>query len=168
MSDTVKNTWNDEKLAFEVWKYYGGIGGADKDRMIQIVTWLLGFSAAIIGSYATGKLTESLATVLLIVLGILVSVLAAFTALLYGGYATWNWAIADRIAEAYTWIEQLPNYDPVPRSKTHWTAAFPLWLAKPCQDRIAPVFWVFFFVSFVSFSAHVVLLFHAFCLILNA
>jgi hypothetical protein len=33
-----KKTWNNEKLAFEVWKYFGGIGGADKDRMIHIVT----------------------------------------------------------------------------------------------------------------------------------
>ena len=95
-------TWDDdEKLAFEVWKYYGGIGAADKDRMIQIVTWLLGFSAAIIGFYyASGKLVEPLGKVLLIVIGILVSLLAAFVALLYGGYAAWNWAIADRIASA--------------------------------------------------------------------
>lgn len=69
--------------------------------MIKIVTWLLGFSTTIIGVYATGKLTEYFAKVLLIVLGILVSVLAAFTALLYGGYATWNWAIVDRIAKDY-------------------------------------------------------------------
>ena len=43
MCKTTEKTWSDdEKLAFEVWKYYGGIGGADKDRMINIVTWLLG------------------------------------------------------------------------------------------------------------------------------
>ena len=35
--------------AFEAWKYHASVGGADKDRMIQIATWLLGFSAAIIG-----------------------------------------------------------------------------------------------------------------------
>ena len=70
---------------------------------------MLGLSAAIIGFYATGKLTEPLATVLLMVLGILVSVLAAFTTLLYGGYATWNWAIADRIAESYDWLPDQPG-----------------------------------------------------------
>ena len=59
MSETAaRQTWDDEKLAFEAWKYYEGVGGADKDRMIQIVTWLLGFSAAIIGFQASGKLTE--------------------------------------------------------------------------------------------------------------
>ena len=161
MSDTTRKTWNDdEKLAFEVWKYHGGIGGADKNTMIKIVTWLLGFSSAMIGFYATGKVTEPLASVLLIVLGVLFSVLAAFTALLYGGYATWNWATADRIAEAYNWTELRPNYNPFARSKAHWPSAFPLWLAKPCQDKIAPVFWLFFVVSIASFCVHVALLFH--------
>ncbi|HXF40763.1 MAG TPA: hypothetical protein VN687_13695 [Blastocatellia bacterium] len=160
MNDTPKRTWSEEKVAIEVWKYYGGIGGADKDTMIKIVTWLLGFSTTIIGVYATGKLTDSFATVLLIVLGTLVSILAAFTALLYGGYAAWNWAIADKIAMVYEWAEQKPDYIPIPRSETHWTSAFPLRLAKPCQNRIAPIFWVFFFVSLVSLGVHVVLLLH--------
>lgn len=160
MDDTRKKTWSDEKFAFEVWKYYGGIGGSDKDTMIKIVTWLLGFSTTIIGVYATGKLTDSFASVLLIMLGILVSGLAAFTALLYGGYATWNWSIADRIAENYYWTEQKPDYVPIPRSEVRWTAALPLRLAEPCQNRIAPVFWFFFFVSFVSLIVHVLLLYH--------
>lgn len=163
MGDTMKKTWDDDKLAFEVWKYYGSVGGGDKDTMIKIVTWLLGFSAAIIGFYATDKIKAPLPTSLLLVLGISVSILAAFTALLYGGYATWNWAIADRIAETYKWPEQSPSYDPVPRSEARWTAAFSLWLAKPCTNGVAPVFWVFFFASLVSLSVHVVLLFHVSC-----
>jgi hypothetical protein len=154
-----KKTWDDnEELAFEVWKYYGGIGGADKDRMIQIVTWLLGFSAAIIGFYASGKLQEPLGTVLFIVIGILVSLLAAFVALLYGGYAAWNWSIADQIACNYEWTEQKPDYNPFESVKTRSTATLSLWLAKPCGDRIAPVFWVFFWVSLGSFIFHVILL----------
>ena len=145
--------------ALEVWKYYGNIGSADKETMIKVVTWLLGFSAAILGSYATGKLTQFLPTILLIILGILVSVLAALTSLMYGGYATWNWSIADRIAQEHDWNKQLPGFDPIPRSEVSWTAAFPLWLAKPREAGIAPVFWVFFFVSVVSFAIHVVLLY---------
>jgi hypothetical protein len=146
-----KKTWgDDEKLAFEVWKYYGGIGGTDKDRMIQIVVWLLGFSAAIIGFYASGKLTEPLATVLLVI-GILVSLLAAFVALLYGSYAAWNWSIADQIACNYKWTEQKPDYKPF---KSAWKE----WLAKPCKDKIAPVFRVFFVVSLGSLIVHVILL----------
>jgi hypothetical protein len=94
------------------------VGGADKDRMVQITTWLLGFSAGILSLHATGKLTAPWAPILLIVLGILVSALAAFVALLYGGYATWRWAIADqiataeaKIAEAYPWSVLLPTND---------------------------------------------------------
>jgi hypothetical protein len=163
MVDAVKRSWSDEKLALDVWKYYGGVGGADKDTMIKIVTWLLGFSAAIIGFYATGKLTEPLATKLLLVLGISVSILAAFTALLYGGYAAWNWAIADRIAEAYGWAEQSPRYYPFSESNVRWTAVVPLLFAKPCENGLAPVFWLFFLASFVSLSVHVVLLFTLSC-----
>jgi hypothetical protein len=163
MGDSVKRTWNDEKLAFDVWKYYGGVGGADKDTMIKIVTWLLGFSATIIGFYATDKLTDPLATKLLLVIGFSVSILAAFTALLYGGYAAWNWAIADRIAETYEWAEQSPKYNPFPKSKVRWTAAAPLWFAKPCENGLAPVFWLFFFASLVSLGIHVVLLFQHGC-----
>jgi hypothetical protein len=154
----MEKTWHDDKLAFEVWKYYGSIGGGDKDTMIKIVTWLLGFSAAIIGFYAEEKLKTSLATVLLPVLGVTVSIVSAFTALLYGGYATWNWAIADRIAEAYKWHEQSPSYDPVPRSEASRTAALSLWFARPCTNGVAPVFWVFFLASLVSLIVHILLL----------
>jgi hypothetical protein len=160
MGKAMEKTWNDDKLAFEVWKYYGSVGGGDKDTMIKIVTWLLGFSAAIIGFYATEKSETLLATVLLLVLGISVSFLSAFTALLYGGYATWNWAIADRIAESYKWREQLPSFNPIPRYEAPWTAQLSLWLAKPSTNKIAPVFWVFFYASLVSLIVHVVLLIH--------
>jgi hypothetical protein len=156
---TEEKTWdNDEKHAFEVWKYYGGIGGADKDRMIQIVSWLLGFSAAIVGAYASGKLLEPLAKVLLIVVGILISLLAMFVALMYGGYALWNWSIADQIARTYKWTEQKPDYDPFEGTNISWTATFPLILARPCTNTIAPVFWAFFGISLGSLIIHVVLL----------
>lgn len=155
-----RKTWSkvDE---LEVWKYYGGIGGADKDRMIQIVTWLLGISGGIIGFYATGQLKEHLSTVLLISLGGLLSGLAAVTALMYGGYALWNWAIADQIATDYEWTVQKPDYDPFSQSKAHWTARIPLCLAGPRSKKIAPVFWIFFIVSLISLGLHVTLLVHA-------
>ena len=39
MDETAQRTWEeDTKLALEVWNYYGGIGGNDKNKMIQIVT----------------------------------------------------------------------------------------------------------------------------------
>jgi hypothetical protein len=116
MEHAASPTRRDQALAFDVWKYHASVGGADKDRMVQITTWLLGFSAGILSLHATGKLTAPWAPILLIVLGILVSALAAFVALLYGGYATWRWAIADqiataeaKIAEAYPWSVLLPT-----------------------------------------------------------
>jgi hypothetical protein len=118
----------------------------------------LGFSAAIIGAYASGKLEVPLAKVLLIVVGILISLLAMFVALLYGGYALWNWSIADQIASTYKWTEQMPGYDPLEGARIPWTATFPLRLAKPCKNRVAPVFWVFSWVSLGSLIVHVILL----------
>ena len=60
MSDTTNKTWNgDEQLALDIWKYHEGIGGADKDNMIKIVSWLMTFSTAIIGAYATNKLVPN-------------------------------------------------------------------------------------------------------------
>lgn len=158
MDNLPERTWSKEENALEVWKYYGGVGGADKDTMIKIVTWLLGFSTVIIGVYSTDG--NSFAKVLLTMVGILVSILAAFTAILYGAYATWNWSIADRIAEAYDWKEQKPDFEPFPKSRS----SPPLMLAKPCQNKIAPVFWVFFYISMVSLGIHFLLLFHSICI----
>jgi hypothetical protein len=155
MTEPPATTWESEQIALDVWKYYGGVGGADKDRMIQIVSWLLGFSIGLIGFYATGQLKERLATILMLGLGILLSFLAAFTALLYGGYATWNWSIADRIAIAHNWRELCPDYDPIPM-KTK-SSLSPLHLGRPCDKRIAPVFWIFFVVSLVFVFAQIVL-----------
>jgi hypothetical protein len=96
---------------------------------------------------------------MLLILGMLLSFLAAFTALLYGGYATWNWSIADRIAEHHYWERQKPKYDPFDGLHVPWVSRFPLWLAKPCERRIAPVFWLFFLVSLVSLGAHAFVLY---------
>jgi hypothetical protein len=154
----VTRSWTEEKLAFEVWKYYGTVGGADKDRMIQISTWLLGFSAGILGLFATGKLTVPIAVFWLLFLGILVSVLAAIVALMYGGYATRNWAIADQIATTYAWPELLPTNNPIPKSTACWLAKRAFKFAKPCPGELAPVFWLFFFASITSAVVHLGLL----------
>jgi hypothetical protein len=166
MSDTKKaidrngntKTWSDPKQAFEVWKYYAATGGADKNWAIQIDTWLLAFSAGIIGFYATGKLTEEAFAV--IWLGILISFVAAVTALLYGGYAAWNWAIADKIAQTYDWTEQCPDYYPFQRSEVACTAKIPILLAEPRPNKIAHIFWLFFWGSLVSLGFHIYLLSH--------
>jgi hypothetical protein len=149
--------WETESTTFEVWKYYASVGGADKTMMIQITTWLLGFSAAILGFLSTGKLTILWAAELLICLGILISCLAAFVTLLYGGYATWNWAIADQIAKDYNWSLLLPKHNPIPKRTGPSRAA--LRLAKPCSGKVAPIFWFFFMISIGSAGLHTVLLY---------
>jgi hypothetical protein len=151
-------TWDNEHLALEAWKYCGGIGGSDKDRMIQIVTWLLGFSAAIIAFQAKDELKHTSVTIL----GIVVSIAAAYVALLYGAYAAWNWGIADEIAKPYNWRELRPDHDPTRSSKAGWQRTLIRRLAKPCHGRIAPVFWAFFGFSLVSAVIHCVLLWCAF------
>ncbi len=160
-NSTSGHAWETEDLAFEVWKYYASVGGADKNLMIQISTWLLGFSAGILGFFSTGKLPIPWAAELLICLGILVSLLAAFVALLYGGYATWNWAIADQIAKDYDWSLLLPTNNPIPKRTALSRPA--LWLAKPYPGKVAPIFWIFFMISLASAVVHIVLL----CLVIT-
>jgi len=145
-----------QKLQLDVWKYYGSIGGADKDQMIKIVTWLLTISAGIVGFYATKELERDTSATLFVV-GALVSLLAAFTALLYGGYAAWNWAVADRIAEKNGWLEQCPDFRPIEVIGRR-IDRLPLWLAQPCKDKVAPVFWGFFVASLFSLALHAGLL----------
>ena len=149
-----KKTWNNEKLAFEVWKYFGVICGADKDRMIHIVTWLLGFSAAIIRFYASDELSNKLGTILLIICGIFISILAAYIALLYGSYSVRNWSIADKIAQNYKWKELRPEYNPFGQDK-NW---FTLSLVNPSGHKIDPVFWFFFSISIGSLIIHIILM----------
>jgi len=125
--------------------------------MIQIVTWLLGFSAAIIGFQATGDLKDPRVAIS----GILVSLVAAYVALLYGTYAAWNWALADEIADAYDWRELLPDHEPDQISAVGWQRFLVRRLAKPCKGHIAPVFWAFLVVSLISAVMHSLLLWRA-------
>jgi hypothetical protein len=149
-----RRTWGDESLAFEAWKHCGAVGGSDKDKMIQIVTWLLGFSAAIIGFQATADLTDPR----IAIFGILISLVAAYVALLYGTYAAWNWALADEIAETYGWRELLPDHEPRQVSTSGWQRGLVRRLARPCKGKIAPVFWAFLVFSIGSAVIHLLLL----------
>jgi len=156
--ETMKEGSEHQAKPFEIWKFYGEAAGADKNWMINIVTWLFAFSSAttILRAGEVSKFTA----VILAVLGILFSALAALTALLYGGYATRNWAKADRVAHDHGIPEQYENYDPFRGAKTHWASVFPLWLAQPCRNRVAPVFWLYFLISVVSFCVHIARLLH--------
>lgn len=83
--------------------------------MVVIATWLLTFSAAIhwyVISRVMGaeEMTDSLVdrAARVSCLGLVVSFLAAYVALLYGGYANQNWRKADEIAEANSWLDLHP------------------------------------------------------------
>lgn len=96
--------WSEDQ-AIELWKYFGGVGAQDKNTMVTVESLLLGFSAAIIG-YLGGELlsfhplsvTDAYKAICLAVLGIMISCVAGYVSLLYGGYSNWNWAKADAIA----------------------------------------------------------------------
>ena len=120
------------------------------------MTWLLGFSAAIIGFQAKGELKDPRITIF----GILVSLVAAYVSLLYGAYAAWNWATADDISKAYEWKELRPDYHPTSTSKAGWQGSLARGLAGPCEGKIAPVFWTFWVFSLVSAAIHCWLLFY--------
>jgi hypothetical protein len=106
----------------ELWKHHASIGGQDKDRMVTIVSWLLGFSAVTLW-YIITRLIDSEAIVLekpriamlVAVLGVGVSILALYISLLYGGYSNQNWEKADKIACDRKWYDLLPPNGSYPR-----------------------------------------------------
>jgi hypothetical protein len=106
----------------ELWKHHASTGGKDKDRMVTIASWLLGFSAVILWYIVTNlivsktlELREPKIAILTAVLGIGVSILALYISLLYGGYSNQNWGKADKIACCRKWCDLLPSTEPSPR-----------------------------------------------------
>src|SRR5215213_6986884 len=105
----------DPSQDLELWKHHSNIGGEDKNRMVTICCWLLGFSAAILW-YVAVKLiapheagpNASVRALVVSILGIIVSICSAYIALLYGGYSNRNWQKADDIAECRGWRDLLP------------------------------------------------------------
>jgi hypothetical protein len=115
-----------EDLAFKAWEHFATTGGADKNTMTKVVSWLLAFSSTIIGYIVTKSLkadsfafSNPKATHFLAGIGLVVSIAAGSVALIYGRYARTNWARADMIASARGWHELFP---------------------KTCTRQIAPIF----------------------------
>jgi hypothetical protein len=103
-TESEANDWRDD-YALELWKYFGGVGAADKNTMVTVESLLLGVSAALSGYIGTKVVhLNSLTTfqpyegIYLSVIGLVIAALAGYVALLYGGYSNWNWARADAIA----------------------------------------------------------------------
>ena len=47
-----RNKNSNDAIYFERWKHFDSIAGSDKDRMVTIVNWLLGFAVALLGYIA--------------------------------------------------------------------------------------------------------------------
>ncbi len=158
-----------EEVAFEVWKSFASIGGADKDRMVQIATWLLALSAGI-GAFALKEAvdqngeSEPIVAGYLAIVGILTSLASASVTLVYGGYANWNWAKADQIANDYGWWRLAPSDSPIAAlgrpKKRNSLVTWALNQAEPTRahEKLAPVFWCFFLLSMASLAVHLVIL----------
>ena len=150
----------------ELWKHHASFGGEDKNRMVAIASWFLGFSAAILWYVAVQliapdewELRHPLRSALVSVLGIGISLAAGYISILYGGYSNRNWKKADDIAELREWKDLCPSgADPVvPRGMfNRWAWRW----AKPCEPEkaLAPVFKVFLALAVFSCVAHVTIL----------
>lgn len=138
---------NQEQLAFEAWKYYATSGGTDKDRMIQIVSLLLGFSVTIISFHTKGEIKQDSIKPVLLYSGILVSLLAAFTAYFYGRCANRNWLIAREIAKQWEWFDlnNVSCYEARKALKEQ---------SNVYNGKLAPVFKTFLILSIACIAIH--------------
>jgi MFS family permease len=135
------------------------MGGTDKNTMIVTVSWLLGLAAGAIGyvvphviGSTAARLENPLRIAAVSALGLLLSLVAAYVALLYAGYANRNWAQADMIARKRGWLDLLPEGCAGETTRRKWVAAAAWRLSRPCdpERKLAPVFFVFSFLAIVS------------------
>lgn len=160
--------WEDD-VAFEVWKHHASIGGADKDRMVLMATWLLALSAGILAFVLKepeqpNVVRGPIVARCLAIVGVMTSVVSALVTLVYGGYANWNWAKADQIAKDYGWWRLDPTDSPIaalgiPENR-NFLVAWALGQARPkhAHEELAPVFWYFFWLSMASLGVHLFIL----------
>jgi hypothetical protein len=146
--------------ALELWKYFGGVGAADKNTMVTVQSVLLPIQAALVGYVAANLLDFQNRTIVddrkalaASVLGFVIAVVAGYVSLLYGGYSNRNWAQADAIAETLAerrskWSSLLPRNSGAIADTTPNTSPFAglAWrLGRPCDPiaQLAPIFAVF-------------------------
>ena len=143
-----------------LWKHFAETGDHDKNSMVQICNWLLAISVAIVGlAFAkdvhTRFVNERWTFLILGSFGTVISLVSVSVALIYGGYANWNWAKADQVARDNNWNDLDPDHDPwTEDQKTHsWVLArWARCLSYPVNtyNRLAPIFIVYFGLSVLS------------------
>jgi hypothetical protein len=89
----------------QLWQHFVSTGGTDKERMITITTWLLAFSATLLGygvieavDFAKLCIKVPSKAYVSAFLGICVSIFALCIVLAYHIHATWNWKKATQYA----------------------------------------------------------------------
>jgi hypothetical protein len=156
-----------QEQAIELWKYFGGVGGGDKNTMVQVCNWLLGFSVAIVAfAFGTKLLTklfsEQWAFSIMSLLGFIISFVSGLVSLIYGSYANWNWAKADQIADAHKenkWRILDPDNVPWTNDQKKRGFGLPEWVVNwstptPRFHRLGPIFWIYFVLSMLSAAVH--------------
>jgi hypothetical protein len=146
------------------------VGGADKNTMVQICNWLLGFSIVIVG-FAFGKdldkgILGERFVFSMAFFGFIISIVSASVSLIYGGYANWNWAKADQIARDYVdYGLRILDPDDAPWTDDQKKRGFglPAWVLNlstptPRYHRLAPIFWIYFVLSLLSMAVHITLM----------
>jgi hypothetical protein len=164
-----------------LWKYFGGVGAADKNTMVTVESLLLGFSAAIIWYVVTNldfhplSLKEPYKGICLGVLGVVISCVAGYVSLLYGGYSNWNWAKADAIARDQAerfpkWARLLPENAKaaVEKGTTHklsWFCVIATRFGQPCDPiaQLAPIFSLYAWLALCAALLHLLVLLLSVC-----
>jgi hypothetical protein len=167
-----------ENQAMELWKYFGGVGAADKNTMVTVESLLLGFSSALIGYVVTNLLCFSPLSVhepfkglCVALLGTAISVAAGYVSLLYGGYSNWNWAQADAIARDQAkrdpkWDQFLPEKAEEVLEKWRLQdkpspfCAIALKRGRPCYPtkQLAPIFCLYLWLAIAATLFHLSIL----------
>jgi hypothetical protein len=174
-----------EGQALELWKYFGGVGAADKNTMVTVESLLLGFSATVMGYLVTQVLcfgpfsvTKPYQGIGLAMLGLLISGVAVRVALLYGGYSNWNWVMADAVARAQKhqtkWEKLLPEKASTvvtlePHAGASWFFNKAMKWGRPCEPtkRLAPIFSLYAKLAIVAAAIHAVVVAVSACVLLS-
>jgi hypothetical protein len=194
-ADDHPTIWSQQQ-ALELWKYFDGMGATDKNTMVTVESLLLGFLAAIISyvginllAFRPGLVTPAAAGVcvalpglvvpdpingiIFALLGLVISVVAGYVSLLYGGYSNWNWAkaaaiAADQAKRYAKWNDLLPKHFKIDAQQK--TSNFCRWARNfggPCDatTQLPPIFCVYTWLATLAILFHlIVLIFSASCI----
>jgi hypothetical protein len=118
----------------ELWKYFEAKGDTDKERMITIVSWLLGFAVAVLGLSVTELWCDSgwLRFLALDAGALLICVYSLWLIVDFGDHARRNWLRAEECLSKFPVLQSIRDSTYIPPEKAEGI------LAK--NRAMAPVF----------------------------